>query len=481
MFKNGWLRRLQWKEAKMKFKLSDNFEVDSSKFPWNVEGLRVGFFGMPGSGKGHTCAILIEQFLEQGGTVVIFEPRYEWETLKEKFPVQVAGGPYADVPLVPSQYRLYAEAVAKNGISIIFNTGDLEEEELVNFAEGFIKWVLKLEETIRRPIMLVIEESQEYCPKTAEGHILPPWTYKRMIKQFKDCFTQGRKLNVNPVIITQRPQELNFSIRMLCNISFFGKFAPQDIGYIERECLKPYRERGIHVRSDVLLDLPLGEWLVIHGGKAERVSVTEQRKTPHGAITPKLEYVAPVSSEVKKTVTDLSKLLMQAIEKEKAEEAEAEKLKRKISDLESKLKQKEQEISELNIALRVKGSQPPEKIVEKVGVDPEDVKRFVKDLRDGLLETFDKVAERFLGKEETVKPSGALNDDIVKMWLNKLPTPCAKKIFTFLAEHRGVKFTKSQIALQTAYSTNSGTFNSALSLLKRNNLVKTDGESWWFE
>jgi len=465
----------------MKFKLSEDFEVDSSKFPWSVEGLRIGFFGMPGSGKGHTCAILIEQFLEQDGTIVVFEPRYEWETLKEKFPVQVAGGPYADVPLVPSQYRLYAEAVAKNGVSIIFNTGDLEEEELVKFAEGFIKWILKFEETIRRPVMLVIEESQEYAPKTAEGHVLPPWVYKRMIKQFKDCFTQGRKLNVSSIIITQRPQELNFTIRMLCNISFFGKFAPQDIGYIERECLKPYRERGIYVRSDVLLDLPLGEWLVIHGGKAERVFVTEQRKTPHGAITPKLEYVAPVSNEVKKTVTDLSKLLIQAMEKEKAEETEIEKLKRKISDLETKKKELEQEISELNIALRVKGSQQPEKIVEKVGVNPEDVKRFVKDLRDELLETFDRATERFFGVKEAVKPVDVNNDNIVKIWMDKLPNPCTKKVFAFLAEHKGVKFTKSQIALQTAYSTNSGTFNSALSLLKRNNLVKTDGQSWWFE
>lgn len=465
----------------MKFKLSEDFEVDSSKFPWSVEGLRIGFFGMPGSGKGHTCAILIEQFLEQDGTIVVFEPRYEWETLKEKFPVQVAGGPYADVPLVPSQYRLYAEAVAKNGVSIIFNTGDLEEEELVKFAEGFIKWILKFEETIRRPVMLVIEESQEYAPKTAEGHVLPPWVYKRMIKQFKDCFTQGRKLNVSSIIITQRPQELNFTIRMLCNISFFGKFAPQDIGYIERECLKPYRERGIYVRSDVLLDLPLGEWLVIHGGKAERVFVTEQRKTPHGAITPKLEYVAPVSNEVKKTVTDLSKLLIQAMEKEKAEETEIEKLKRKISDLETKKKELEQEISELNIALRVKGSQQPEKIVEKVGVNPEDVKRFVKDLRDELLETFDRATERFFGVKEAVKPVDVNSDNIVKIWMDKLPNPCTKKVFAFLAEHKGVKFTKSQIALQTAYSTNSGTFNSALSLLKRNNLVKTDGQSWWFE
>ncbi|MEM1553171.1 MAG: hypothetical protein QXH03_10975, partial [Candidatus Bathyarchaeia archaeon] len=75
----------------------------------------------------------------------------------------------------------------------------------------------------------------------------------------------------------------------------------------------------------------------------------------------------------------------------------------------------------------------------------------------------------------------AVSNDVVNMWLEKLPSPCAKKIFKFLADHKGVKFTKSQIALQTGYSTNSGTFNTALSLLKRNNLVKFDGNLWWFE
>jgi hypothetical protein len=809
----------------MKFKLSDSFEMDSSKFPWSVEGLRIGFFGMPGSGKGHTCAIFIEQFLEQGGTVVIFEPRYEWETLKQKFPVQVAGGPYADVPLVPSQYRLYAEAVAKNGISIIFNTGDLEEEELVKFAEGFIKWILKLEETTRRPIMLVIEESQEYClsedteclteegwkpytelregtniltynklnkilewkplqkliinendngelvhiftdtvdvlatpehrhvietfnhgkyrkwfwkdpefrtsaelpqqfripcagileneeypisddllilcgfiitdgnktgnsiaisqskpayvsiirgalsraqihfgetsrlrkphviniqgktrlitpinreftftlstkdservrkllngnihgvpkwafklsvrqrrilfeascmgdgtkghykggktpwrtfyagndkkladqvqvlclsigiraivtrhcttqwkvllserypyhyvcskknirtekyqgktwclqvenetfvarrngkpfitgncPKTAEGHILPPWTYKRMIKQFKDCFTQGRKLNVNPVIITQRPQELNFTIRMLCNISFFGKFAPQDIGYIDRECLKPYRERGIHVKSDMLLDLPLGQWLVIHAGKAETVSITEQRKTPHGAITPKLEYVAPVSSEIKKTVTDLSKVLLEAIEKQKAEESAVEKLKRQMGELQKELGEKLKKIDQLETALTVKGSLQLDtnkagdsETISRLSQELEQARREKAEITDKLKEKVLKVFEEPSEKSFVEKPE-VMTDSMAKIWFEKLPTKASKSVFEFLLKHRRIKFTKPQIALQTGYkNTAGGTFGTAFKILKDNNLVKTDGKMFWCE
>lgn len=69
----------------MKLKLSSNFIIDSEQQPWDVEGLRISLFGGPGSGKSWTAALLAEQWLSQVGTVVIFEPRSEYHTLKEKF------------------------------------------------------------------------------------------------------------------------------------------------------------------------------------------------------------------------------------------------------------------------------------------------------------------------------------------------------------------------------------------------------------
>lgn len=474
----------------MKFRLSAAFLVDSTKHPWSVEGLRIGFFGMPGSGKGYTCAILVEQFLDQGGTLVIFEPRYEWETLKQKYPVQVAGGPYADVPLVSSQYRLYAEAIVKNGISIIFNTGDLEEEQLIKFAEGLIRWILKLEETTRRPLMLVIEESQEYAPRTAEGRIAPPWVYKRMVKQFKDCFTQGRKLNINPVIISQRPQELNFTIRMLCNVSFFGKFAPQDIGYIDRECLKYYRERGVPIKPDQLLDLPLGKWLVIYAGKATTIRLTTKRKTPHGAVTPKLEYTAPVSTEIQKTVSDLAKTVQQALEREAAEESEMARLKRKVKGLEKALTERDDKIKELNTALTVAGKLKIEQPVEKIDRDAlERIARLTPKIRDAIDE-IDSTLITVVGKRLLVEPSRPIaqttnienisRKEIYETWAPKIPSKAGRRILKFLLDHVDTKFTKSELAVSLGYR-QSGSFNSAVSFLKRNNLVKCEGKYLWTE
>ena len=79
----------------MKFKLSNRFAVDSEVEPWSNEGLRICLFGGSGSGKSWTACLFVEQWLAQGGTVVIFEPRAEYQTLKQKFDVLVVGGPFA--------------------------------------------------------------------------------------------------------------------------------------------------------------------------------------------------------------------------------------------------------------------------------------------------------------------------------------------------------------------------------------------------
>lgn len=78
----------------MKIKLSDVFTIDTDEEPWRTEGLRVCIFGGPGSGKSYTAALFAEQFLENGGSVIIFQPRAEYHTLKERFSnIIVVGAP----------------------------------------------------------------------------------------------------------------------------------------------------------------------------------------------------------------------------------------------------------------------------------------------------------------------------------------------------------------------------------------------------
>lgn len=67
----------------------------------------------------------------------------------------------------------------------------------------------------------------------------------------------------------------------------------------------------------------------------------------------------------------------------------------------------------------------------------------------------------------------------VDMWLPKLKTPREKKIIILLANKIGTPLTKDQIALATGYSVGSGSFNSAISILKnRYKLIKQTGDTY---
>jgi hypothetical protein len=337
----------------MRLRLSSDFVVDSDVEPWRREGLRVDMLGGPGSGKSWNNSLFAEQFLEQGGTVVIFQPRDEYFTLKEKFDILSVGGVHAkDMEFALTSPGIYAKAVVEDGISMIFYTSAVEEEEkLIDWVSRFCGQLLKLQEKHKRPLLIILEEAHEYVPKSPSGHVAPPWIYNRMIKAFKDCFTQGRKLNIIAIASSQRPQELNFTVRQLANLTFYGKFSDQDIGYIDKECLKYVRQHGVTVDASRLVELGKGEWLVIMGKKTRFLTVTEPRLTHHGAETPKLEYVAPRPTEAKKTIDELSKSIAAALEKESAEVSELEKSKRKIRDLEAKLTEANQKA---NIKLSMK-------------------------------------------------------------------------------------------------------------------------------
>lgn len=362
----------------MKFKFSEDFVVDSDVEPWRREGLRVAMLGGPGSGKSWNNSLIAEQFLTQGGTVVIFQPRDEYFTLKEKFDVLSVGGVHAkDMEFALTSPSIYAKAVVEDGISMIFYTSAAEDEEkLINWVSTFIRHVLNYQESHKRPLLLILEEAQEYAPRTASGHVAPPWVYNRMVKAFKDCFTQGRKLNIIAIASSQRPQELNFTIRQLANLTFYGKFAAQDINYIDKECLKYVRKRIELIGDEVivklidasrLVDLKLGEWLVIRGKDTGFVTVTEPRLTKHGAETPRLEYVAPRTSQATKTIDELTKTIIEALKKEEAEKSELEKAKRKNRELTKKLEAAEKKAEiKLSVKEMLEGGGGAPELAEKL-------------------------------------------------------------------------------------------------------------------
>jgi len=378
----------------MKFRFSSNFVIDTSKEPFNREGLRITMLGGPGSGKSYNNCLFAEQFLTQHGTIVVFQPRDEYYTLKEKFDVVCVGGVHAkDIDFALTKPKMYAKHVVEDGISMIFYTADKDEEKLVQWTSRFIEHVLTLQETHHRPLLIILEEAQEYVPKSAAGHSAPPWVFNRMIRTFKKCFTEGRKLNVIAIGSSQRPQLLDFTIRQLANVKFFGKFSSQDIKYVDKECLKIIRQEGVEVEASRLLHLKKGEWLVNCELMTEYIMVTHPRLTKHGAETPKLEYIAPRTNETKRTVSDLAAAIKEALEKEAAEQSELEKAKREIRTLKKKLDVAEEKARiKLSVKDMLKGDGDTAELAEKLAKTDEELR--------SVTEAYEEMAPKFGELEE---------------------------------------------------------------------------------
>ena len=244
------------------------------------------------------------------------------------------------------------------------------------------------------------------------------------------------------------------------------------------------------VKATQLLNIPVGSWLVIYAGKAETVTITEKRKTPHGAETPKLEYTAPVTAEIQQTVSELAKMLKAELEKARLEESELEKARRRISELESL-------VAELQEKLKVKETLT--EIFSGVKVNGE-LKERIFELEERLKELeSENVAlraeveknRRVLGQVKALvegypivalaaqppppayaQPRQEVPEDL-KDAVERLD-PYTRKIYDFLLNRKGIPYTPYKLAVSLGIGPKSSRFKEALSLLVRLGAIRRE-------
>jgi len=460
--------------------------IDSEKETWKSEGIRIGFYSAPGTRKSYTvAACIVEPFLAEGGTVVIFEPRSEWHTLKQRFEsIVVVGGPFQDVPLAVNQARVYAEAIVQNGVSIVFDFSETDERDLVKFSAELLQRIYTLQNVTRRPLLLFLEEISEYAPFRSTGKLVEPWVYDRMKSRIVKIATQGRPLGFNLTFTSQRPAQMDFTVRMMANLSFYGKFHPKDLNDI-KTVLSAYKDIPAKEMAEKCVKMPHGTWIAITAEEATFTTIDAKRTTPHGADTPKLEYVAPRTEETKKTVDNITKLITDALERERLEESELEKLRGEHGTLKQKYEELSKDHERLKLQAETLGKikiEAPQAPIQPE-MDVEKVRDFLEGLKTEVVEIIDKETDVFLGKTHIIKEIPTVETEkLYNVWAPKMPSKCARKIFRFLLDNRGAKYTKSQLAVQLGYkNTSGGVWGQAFTFLKQNNLIKCDEKFVWCE
>jgi DNA-binding transcriptional regulator GbsR (MarR family) len=322
----------------MKFRISDNLEIDYSSYA--VTGMRVSILASSGAGKSNLAALFLEQALDQGVQVCVIEPVEEWRTLKAEFDNVVWVGDEGDIPLEPEMAGAYAKLL-EDGASMVLTVSTGDEFRDKDFVASFLWSLYTRWRKVRRPMFIVFEEADVYAPQMWSS------TDRLCLSRVATIAKRGRKLGINPIFISQRPADINKSVISQSNINFIGNFnTPQDL-----ESVRQF-SKLIHLDlpTEDIARLSPGEFYAVLKGYVYKIR-SFLRRTPHGGITP--ELTRQIRPELASSVEEIRETIEKEMERLRAERNEIERLRRENEQLRKKIQEYEEQMKTLKIIKEV--------------------------------------------------------------------------------------------------------------------------------
>jgi len=159
-----------------------------------------------GSGKTYTAAVLVEEMLQTGQTVVVADPVGVWWGLRSAadgvgpgLPIIILGGDHADVPLTAEAGPVAADLAAEERLSLVLDLSHFTPPEQTRFMTGFAE---RLYHANRLPLHLVLDEADQFVPQVPEAGQQPLlWAMNRIVRL-------GRARGLGVTLISQRPAVL---------------------------------------------------------------------------------------------------------------------------------------------------------------------------------------------------------------------------------------------------------------------------------
>ncbi len=354
------------------------------------------FLAKRGAGKTYSASVMAEEMLKAGQQIVALDPTGAWFGLRSGFPIMVAGGEHADIPLEEHSGEILASAIVENRLSAILDVSLMRKGQTVRFMVSFAETLYRLN---REPMHLFVDEADQFAP---QGRYSGGGEENRMLGAMEDIVRRGRKRGIGCSLITQRPAVLNKSVLTQCGSLFVFRLGhPRDIDAVMEWVHVHAEEDQAQQMVDSLPTLGIGEcWFWSPGwlGAMKRVQI-RQRETFDSSATPKPGQtirapksmkeidLAALGDKIKATAT-------------KAKENDPAELKRQIAELRRQLQ-----------------SRPTETKVEKVVEHVE-----VPVLKNGQLDKALSLVERLEGAIAKVgEVAGPIKDAI-----GRASTPAAQ-------------------------------------------------------
>jgi hypothetical protein len=213
----------------MKFRISDDLVLGS-----DLVVATDGIFATKGLGKSHLAQVMAEEMLEHGQVIVAIDPTDAWWGLRasadgksDGYPVVVIGGDHGDLDLEPGGAIQLAEAIVAERFSCVICTEGMSDMAETKFVREFLDTIYRKN---RKPIHIFVDEADVFAPQK-------PFDVEdaRCIRAMSHIVRRGRKKGIGSTLITQRPAELNASVRTMVEMLFvLGMSHNLDIDAVEK-------------------------------------------------------------------------------------------------------------------------------------------------------------------------------------------------------------------------------------------------------
>lgn len=422
--------------------------LGSIQIPINAATKTFAILAKRGAGKTYTGAVMAEEFFKNNIPFVVFDPIDVWWGLRlskdgksKGLPVVVFGVEHADIKLDREMGRRIAKAIINKNVSCVISTFGLPKVAQRHLIAEFADEILNINNTPRH---IFIEEAHEFVPQRVFGGL------GKTFNAVSNLVVMGRNRGLGVTLINQRAATINKDVlTQLDTLLAFQNVSPQD-----RKALKDWvefhaAEGDFEKFMGSLPSLPKGEgwiWSPEFLGIFKRIKI-RHRDTFHPdreKLGSKFQVPALDSVDVESFIADFSreKIIITKTKKEKAhveapkvDNAEIISLR---NEYESKILAKDVEIRSLKATI-------------------ENIRRIVG------------------GTTNESSASALIKRDGVELWLGKLGSGGAARIFKFLAENPSRKFTRTQIGLAVGLKSSSGSFSTYMSRLKSNHLIIKEG------
>ncbi|MCL4404904.1 MAG: DUF87 domain-containing protein [Candidatus Marsarchaeota archaeon] len=251
----------------MQINISEGFDIDAQK----VMTGRCCVIGQSGSGKSFLIGVLAEELARAHLPFLIIDTEGEYTNLGKAFNLIVVGnGPEANLGIDTDYKLLFRQSIQAKKPVVMDVSEAIDQQQAVYSA---IKALYTVEEDLRSPYLIIIEEADKFVPQIV----------KNKINVIEEVSVRGRKRGIGLLVATQRPANISKNVLAQCSYGFIGRLTIEN-DFDSISILLENRKRMEEVAK-----LSTGEFLPFGLGRDEVFKV-KPRSVAHSGSTPVLNY-----------------------------------------------------------------------------------------------------------------------------------------------------------------------------------------------